>query len=162
LLELLLVIAIIAILAGMVVGIARYVWFRTRSSVVKAEIKTIESSLRTYKNDYGDYPQCANSNMPMTIASATANSKKLLAALAGSDGTTLLPQSGKKAYFTAFRDTKQGNVAKDGSEYYLRDAWDRPYQYVFSGFTNRVTFDLGSAGPDGVFNTADDIWNYQF
>lgn len=40
------------------------------------------------------------------------------------------------------------------------DAWNRPYRYLRPGTHNPQTYDIASAGPDGIFDTADDIANY--
>jgi prepilin-type N-terminal cleavage/methylation domain-containing protein len=163
LLELMAVMSIILILAGLVIGTTRYVSYKNRVSRAQAEIKTMELVLQEYKQDVGRFPACSSSNMNLTAA--LANSKELFKALSGNtNGDSLLPSAGKQAYFKAFREGKQGNVAKDTSDnkYYIVDPWGNPYQYINSGLTNRVTFDLGSAGPDGAFNSADDVFNWKF
>ena len=40
------------------------------------------------------------------------------------------------------------------------DWWGHPYSYQYPGRHNTNSFDLSSAGPDGVFGTADDIGNW--
>jgi len=42
----------------------------------------------------------------------------------------------------------------------LTDPWARPLRYICPGQHNPTGFDLSSAGPDGVFDTADDINNW--
>lgn len=41
-----------------------------------------------------------------------------------------------------------------------RDPWGRPWQVLTPGARNVDRFDVVSAGPDGVFFTADDIGNW--
>ena len=41
------------------------------------------------------------------------------------------------------------------------DPWNTPYQYTFPGVKNTGGYDILSAGPDGQFNTADDIGNWE-
>ena len=41
------------------------------------------------------------------------------------------------------------------------DPWGHPYLYVSPGLHNTNSFDLSSAGPDGIPGTADDIVNWQ-
>lgn len=41
----------------------------------------------------------------------------------------------------------------------VRDPWNVPYLYTFSGIRHPTGFDLSSNGPDGKPNTADDITN---
>ena len=47
---------------------------------------------------------------------------------------------------------------------YLRripvDPWQRPYRYVYPGAHNKESFDIVSAGPDGVVDTPDDLGNW--
>jgi general secretion pathway protein G len=40
------------------------------------------------------------------------------------------------------------------------DPWGHPYNYASPGNNNRDTFDVWSAGPDGIAGTADDIGNW--
>ena len=40
------------------------------------------------------------------------------------------------------------------------DPWGREYDYRFPGLNNSESYDLRSAGPDGVFDTKDDIGNW--
>ena len=41
------------------------------------------------------------------------------------------------------------------------DPWGHPYLYEYPGRHNTNTFDLSSAGPDGIPGTADDIVNWK-
>ncbi len=41
------------------------------------------------------------------------------------------------------------------------DMWGHPYLYVFPGKHNTNSYDLSSAGPDGIPGTKDDIVNWQ-
>lgn len=41
------------------------------------------------------------------------------------------------------------------------DPWKNPYEYRYPGVKNPGGYDLRSAGPDGQFNTADDIGNWE-
>lgn len=41
-----------------------------------------------------------------------------------------------------------------------QDPWGHPYRYVAPGAHNRRGFDLASAGPDGKFDTEDDLTNW--
>ena len=41
------------------------------------------------------------------------------------------------------------------------DHWGHPYLYVFPGKHNTNSYDLSSAGPDGVPGTQDDIKNWE-
>ena len=41
------------------------------------------------------------------------------------------------------------------------DPWKTPYEYVYPGVKNPDGYDIRSAGPDGQFNTDDDIGNWR-
>ena len=56
LIELLTVISIIAVLAGLVVGLAPVAGTRIRESRLKAELNALVSAIETYKAKYGVYP----------------------------------------------------------------------------------------------------------
>lgn len=40
------------------------------------------------------------------------------------------------------------------------DPWDRPYQYMCPGRMNPTSYDIWSAGPDGVDGSEDDVGNW--
>ena len=42
-----------------------------------------------------------------------------------------------------------------------QDPWGHPYLYDFPGLHNTNSYDLSSAGPDGIPGTSDDIVNWQ-
>lgn len=42
----------------------------------------------------------------------------------------------------------------------LKDPWNKEYIYAFPGQSNEGSFDLSSAGPDGVEGNEDDIVNW--
>jgi len=41
------------------------------------------------------------------------------------------------------------------------DPWKNPYRYSYPGEMNDDGYDIRSAGPDGQFNTSDDIGNWE-
>lgn len=43
----------------------------------------------------------------------------------------------------------------------LRDAWGNEWHYEFPGIHRQNSYDLSSAGPDGVHGTEDDLVNWQ-
>jgi len=58
---------------------------------------------------------------------------------------------------------KPTNASTDWHQYMDNiplDPWGRPYLYVFPGKHRPNSFDLSSAGPDGIPGTADDIANW--
>lgn len=82
LIELLIVIAIIAVLAGLVLGAAGSVQKKGARSRAESEIAAIGAALENYKADNGDYP----------TNNATANNISLVTAL-------MPPSGGGKVYY---------------------------------------------------------------
>jgi prepilin-type N-terminal cleavage/methylation domain-containing protein len=165
LVELLTVVAIIAILAGVSLGTYKYAWRRTFESRARAEVKALESAIEACKQEIGFFPPSNNSGT--TTAQAIANSKALFKALSGNTtGTALTPSPGRPVFFSAFREGKNGNVVRDTDNvYYIVDPGGQSYNYIcnFPGQqNNKVTFDLWSYGVDSTSGTEDDIANWKF
>lgn len=85
LIELLIVITVIAILAGLVLQTAGYVQKKGARSRAEAEIAALSAALESYKADMGDYPVGTNGN-PSSTATPGTNNAFLRAALAPSTG----------------------------------------------------------------------------
>ena len=116
LLELLIVIAIIAILAGLILSTAGYVQRKGASSRAEAEIAALTVALENYKADHGDYPQGTN----VSGTSAPSSNNFLL--------TNLMPATGK-VYFEFNKSmTNASNVV---------DPFGENYGYQYPGATNR-------------------------
>lgn len=130
LLELLAVIALVAILSGIAIGVGRRASDRGRIARAQAELAAIGAALGAYQRTYGDYPR-------------TNDPAQLLQALLGRRG----PASEAAVNGRALLETARFAVAGD----VLVDPWGRPYVYVYkmpaAGWTNSG-FVLYSAGPD--------------
>jgi general secretion pathway protein G len=70
LIELLIVIAIISVLAGLVLGAASSVQKKGARSRAEAEIAAIGAALESYKADNGDYPLGTNSNNSLVLVAS--------------------------------------------------------------------------------------------
>lgn len=131
LLELLAVLTVIAILAGIVVGVGRRAAESGKTARARTELAAIAAALETYKRTYGDYPR-------------TDDGVKLLRALLGQRG----PVSDVAITGRALLETARFTVADD----VLLDPWGRSYVYVYkvpvAGWTNS-SYILYSLGPDG-------------
>jgi prepilin-type N-terminal cleavage/methylation domain-containing protein len=142
LLELLAVIALIAILTGIVIGVGQRALESGRASRARAELATLAALLETYKAVNGDYPR-------------TADPARLLQALLGRRGPDYQPLSAQPLLEVA-RFTLSGDPLADESVVLL-DPWGHPYFYAYKsppgGWTN-PGYVLGSAGPDGEAATA--------
>lgn len=136
LVELLVVIAVVATLTAITLGIASGV--RTRAGIDRArgELAVLCTALENYHRIYRDYPPATNPT-------------DLLAALSGRltpDGTiSTRPPLLDLAVFTL-------NDAQDA----FVDPWGQPYRYVPITQAGRRTYQLYSSGPDGEESAAND------
>jgi general secretion pathway protein G len=151
LLELLAVIAIIAVLSGIVIGVGRRASESGKAARAKAELATIGAALETYKRSYGDYPR-------------TDDEARLLQALIGKrgpasdveiDGRSLL----EAVKFTIARPVSPSVLVDPFTDTsaVLVDPWERPYVYVYkvpAGDWKNPGFVLYSVGPDGSDNAS--------
>jgi prepilin-type N-terminal cleavage/methylation domain-containing protein len=160
LIELLIVIAIIAVLAGLVLATAGYVQKKGKRSRAEAEIAALSAALENYKADNGAYPNDAvTNNLDVTtanIADYAAPSLKLYDYLSGDSDHDRMPEA--KPYFP-FKPNQLNPVAQTGTVTSIRDPFGNPYGYSSMKASNpslnghNPTFDLwsvgdGAAGPD--------------
>ena len=157
LIEVLFVLVIISILAGLVIGTAKYASTKAATSRAQSEIAAMEMALEHYKSDNGVYPKSTTtrrtaSGFPGLIE--INNSIALYGAL-----------TSPKAYMS-FKPN-QTRVDQATTKMYLIDPFGAPYNYYCNpgalDQTNTASFDLWSYGPNG-FNdegTNDDITNWQ-
>jgi len=136
LIELMVVIVIIAILAGIVIGTAGYAQRKAANNRAKAEIAAMEAALEAYKLDTGAYP----------AGNGAANSSvNIYNAVAG----------GPKKYMTFRANQLGGNT--------IVDPFGKEYMYQSPGINNPATFDLWSFGANRNNDNGanDDITNWQ-
>ncbi len=165
LVEMLVVMAIIAILIGVGAGgykIAHKWLAKSRTEAVLAKLKI---ALEAYKNDKGYYPL---PNGTVVNFSIDVNVKDYTGAVPSSDDH-LQPRNNMNK-FVDYSKIQQDQSFKvdEGSynRYYVKDGWNTPadgetfgaIKYVCPGTINKTTFDLYSAGPDREFGTEDDIY----
>lgn len=145
LVELLTVIAIIAILAGLVLSTAGYIQNKAARSRAEAEIAAMEAALESYKADNGIYPEAKD-----RTTSASANNAVLLTALF----------KGDKVYME-FKPN-QLDPANVSTATKIIDPWGVAYNYQSPGSNNEASFDLWSTAgtTTGTNSTVDDIKNW--
>jgi prepilin-type N-terminal cleavage/methylation domain-containing protein len=162
LIELMVVITIIVILAGLVVGGMEYANQRQASEKTKVQIALLSKGIEEYKLDMGAYPGTAD-NTPI----AGDVSEQLYQALFkdGYDYTNpnTPPASWTKAtkiYLNDLdpRNNKQGWVttttnAAPGANLKIIDPWGNNYRYRKGTNAQNPDFDLWSMGKDGKTNT---------
>ncbi len=131
--ELLTVVAIIAVLAGIAVGVANLIADKSASAKTEGTIKALELALNMYKDQFGHYLD----------VSITPSVIKIPADI---------PTTNFDGSFWKFLDQKLINTTtvKSGGYRYFKDGWDNPLVYRSPGKFNKTTFDLGSSGPDGM------------
>jgi prepilin-type N-terminal cleavage/methylation domain-containing protein len=161
LIELLIVMAIILVLAGLILATSSYVSKKGQRSRAEAEIAAISAALENYKADNGIYPRGNASDAldPRTHLNPDpqagdseyrAASAFLFTQLSGlnADQTSI---TNAKNYFTFKAQLLGGTTNGAGTVLYLRDPFGNSYGYSTIYQTNSAkgfnpTFDLWSTG----------------
>lgn len=168
LIELMAVITIIVILAGLVVGGMGYVNEKQAREKAKVQIALLSKALEEYKLDNGTYPPTTNKSGAFTNATGTSTSSILFDYLywdSDRDNTGVPQDTDQKIYLPELdpANNKQGwttgTAAKNltitdpwGNQYCYRSAMGAPNaQGVASpnAATQNPDFDLWSMGKDG-------------
>ncbi|MGF1451355.1 MAG: prepilin-type N-terminal cleavage/methylation domain-containing protein [Opitutales bacterium] len=159
LVELLVVIAVIAILASIIFAVGGTVQDRMQTDRARGELQSIAVGLEQFKARYSDFPWLGNDTAGGELEPG-GNSVQLYQALMGQLGMTR-NSSGQVVMVSAdtrpFVDAGALNVAGDGDDQFFVDPWGRPYYYFYitpGPPSNRETFVrdgfiLVSSGPDG-------------
>ena len=160
-LELLIVVTIILILAGMTLA-TMGVWNR-KAAKLKAEgqLAAIQLSLDRYFNDpqNGEYPLTTGSNGGRVLYQAlTGDGDDALGGDTeatgefGSAGETYLDEAGDESQGMIDTSTSGGTNPKE-----LLDPYGNPWYYICPGEHNKHSYDLASLGPNGSKDTTDGI-----
>src|SRR5690242_3150231 len=131
--ELIVVIGIVLLLAGLVLAISAYVHNKGARSRAEAEIAAISAALENYKVDNGAYPistdtsslNAQNSFDPSGYQTASANLYRSLVGDSDSDGQ---PGPG-----TAYVSLKPNQISGSGGSTYLKDPFGNSYGYSTAG-----------------------------
>jgi general secretion pathway protein G len=151
--ELLTVLAIIGILAGLITTAAHEARKRALMAKAKAAISSVETALGMFQSDLGGYP---------TPGAGNAN---LINALSENTGTYVI---GTQSYALPSDDWSGPymNFKDEASTGEFLDPWGNPYVYeagtdhgTGADYTGYV--DIRSNGPDGISGTVDDIVNWK-
>jgi len=171
LVELLTVIAIIAILAALTLGAASGVMQHAKRSRTASELEAMKNSLDSYKIDNGAYPvgsltpaggssllgpPPAQGSYPLNPAINNGNyqiaSEGLFQALAGRAYFTLAPTAGVKSYIT-LRADQVGNLT--GPNSYIKDPWSYAYGYSTGDANNpQQQYPNNGTGSYDIWSTA--------
>jgi prepilin-type N-terminal cleavage/methylation domain-containing protein len=143
LVEILTVIAIIGILAGISLGITGYVRNKNREVQTQTTIKMLEMVLEQYKNKYGGYP-AINGKPGNTLG----NEFFQLPAEPDDDDPLTALFHDVSYNGSEIVGIKGVNIVRNGDKILILDGWESPILYIYPGVFNKTTFDLGSAGAD--------------
>jgi type II secretory pathway pseudopilin PulG len=139
LIELLTVLAIVAILASIAAGGGQRAREIGKAARAKAELQGIAGALETYKRRHGDYPR-------------TSSSSELLQALIGRRGPKGETFAGRALIDLAHFETVEATDPFADARAVLIDPWERPYGYCYlpSATWSPAGYILYSCGPDGA------------
>ena len=166
--ELLAVLGIIAILAGITFGLVSGVSERGRTARAQTELRLIAQALEQYRSHYGDYPWVQTGNNEIDLFNA-------LAGTMGPQGDYFTEEFGRTfidfSRWSILDDdgnpVPEQNLPRSGDSpsgeelrYRLVDPWGNDYQYYYKSQTvpdiwNRSGFILYSAGPSGEHQAPD-------
>ena len=155
--ELLIVMAIIIVLAGLILATAGYVQKKGQRSRAEAEIAAISAALENYKADNGVYPTTTETNtliankMGDPTAKTYIDASLALYKLISGDADNSTDRSAEtKSYFT-FKPNQLSPTAQTQKVICIRDPFGNSYGYS----TVKAS---APAGTDG-YNPTFDLWS---
>lgn len=156
--ELLIVIAIILLLAGLILATSRYVQTQGKRSRAEAEIAAISAALENYKADNGIYPRDTTNQYTDNLnprasgdpSTYSAASLFLYKQLSGDTNATRRPTAATKSYF-AFRPNQLSPSDQTQNVAFIRDPFGNSYGYSTAYQANAAkgynpAFDLWTTG----------------
>jgi len=145
LVEILTVVAVIMILAGLVVGIGASIDSHSKEKAVKATFSLLEAALEEYRDFTGSFPLAADPN-------PNVNCETLYAELNRIPGSReVLEKISEKVIKNGFNPTSVPPI------YEIYDPWGTVLDYTYNPGDSCAR--LISAGPNRIFNDGDDITN---
>ncbi|MEP2775988.1 MAG: type II secretion system protein GspG [Luteolibacter sp.] len=148
LIEILIVMAIIAILAALSIGGFQYVRAKQDFSTAELQISLLSKALEEYKLDHGDYPD------PTT---GTSPSNALYTALYYEGASATPPE---RIYLSELdpANNQQRWTLGSGASVTIVDPWGQEYIYLIGSDASarNPDFDLISKGPDNNLSTEGD------
>jgi len=167
-LELLVVITIIVILAGLILATTGYVEKKGARSRAESEIAGISAAMESYKADNGIYPRSTdtdtlNAQTPASPCTYRAASLYLYKQLSGDTNANFQPPTGAKSYFTFKRNMLGtsssttsttdacGNTLTPTAVSYVRD----PFGNIYGYSTIQAATGTTTAG----YNPTFDLWS---
>ena len=155
--ELLIVMAIILVLAGLILATSNYVQKKGYRSRAEAEIAAISAALENYKADNGVYPSTSDTNTlkPNTMGDPT-NAKYTNASLAlyklisGDTDNDANRVAEAKSYFS-FKPNQLAPTTQTSAVLYIKDPFGNSYGYS----TVKASVPTGTDG----YNPTFDLWS---
>lgn len=158
LLELMTVMAIIAVLAGLVLKGAGYAQNKAARDRAAAEIAAISVALESYKADNGEYPTThpdiptdkSPSKLKSVGSSAAPTSDSYKQAGVVLYRSISNPTAGTKVYFEAKPDIRSTGTANPTADTHFIDPFGNPYGYAIPD---------GSTTAPNTYNPTFDLWS---
>ena len=154
LVEVLGVVALIAILGA--IGFAGYSYAvsSAKESSTRSLIERIGNSMENCRNQNGFIP-AARGDFSTIKITLTDGNEKITIRDSSSDKEYKKSDNNKnnKKFYDVFtRSLDMDSITNSlGNDGVLTDAWGNPVYYRYPGIINKGSFDIISAGPDGVF-----------
>jgi type II secretory pathway pseudopilin PulG len=155
--EVIIVMAIILVLAGLILATSGYVQNKGRRSRAEAEIAAISAALENYKADNGIYPNGTDTNVLKPNSMGDPNAPAYLAAslalykvISGDADNSTDRSAELKAYFN-FKPNQLNPAAQDQAVTFIRD----PFGYSYGYSTVRASVPSGADG----YNPTFDLWS---
>jgi len=169
LIELLTVIAVIAILASLILAAGSGVVIKAKRSRASAEVQALSGALEAYKTDNGVYPAATGMYGPPTTtyppdpvtANVTlyqASSEVLYAALTGTSTINATPVAGTKSYISLKSSQIATITSGTTTVSYFQDPWKNPYGYSTTG-TSITTGSTTTTYAPNNGSSAFDLWS---
>ncbi|MFA5335662.1 MAG: type II secretion system protein GspG [Candidatus Omnitrophota bacterium] len=151
--ELIVVMTIIMMLAGLVAGAASSARQRALVARTRSMIAAIETGLGMFQSDLGGYPNSGNTNLYTCLM--TNNSVPPGTYRVGAADVTVLPTSNWAGPYMIFKD----NDLTGGNT--IIDAWGTPLTYTSPDTSHTGSYiDITSNGPDKAAGGTDNITNW--
>lgn len=157
LVEVLVVLAVILILAGISFGTAAGIQSARMKSIAKAEIALMTQSLSRFHTEFGDYPITeGEENNAVTLSKALLGWKVFQGNPVRMVDRTDIQTGGVKAFIELSKILYEGNLPNSDkiipSNVKFIDPWGQAYVYAYkeSKEWDNYSFVLYSKGPDGM------------
>ena len=152
LVEILVSIAVIAILFGMAIGVTSYVKTKIARSNTQTTMKLIEMAFAKFKNYYGTYPYASQTDPQyLYLEKVDFSTADLKAKLWGYFNDVTADNDNPKIRGISL----EYDSSTTPHRFYILDGWKNRILYINPGVFNTESFDLISKGEDGNYDQTD-------